>query len=92
LLLLGLFSSNHSIIALIPQTAPDDNIPSKNHEHHSGALNITLIGEYIKRDKNHPPWKEKHIGQDKIPDINPPKKLNGANLFSPHFLKKSLNP
>jgi hypothetical protein len=56
------------------------------------VLNITFVGEYINKDNTNPPHVEKHIGQDKIPDINPPKKLNGAYLFSPHFLKKSLNP
>jgi hypothetical protein len=92
LLLLGRFSSNHSIIAFIPHTAPDDRTPSKNHDTDSGVLNITFVGEYINRDMMNPPQVEKHIGQVKIPEMNPPKKLKGKCLSLPHFAKKFLNP
>jgi len=79
-------------MALIPQTAPDESIPSKNHEHHSGVLNITFVGEYINRDKMNPPHVEKHIGQESIPDINSPTLFSGIRLSFPQFLKKFLSP
>ena len=74
------------------QTAPDDSIPSKNQEHHKGVLNITFVGENINKDKINPPHVEKHIGHDKIPEINSPKKLKGSFLLFPHSIKKFLNP
>ena len=69
--LLGLFSSNHSITELIAQTAPEERTPSKNQLIFSETPYNEWIGEKITNDKNHPPWKPKHIGQVMIPWINP---------------------
>jgi hypothetical protein len=73
LLLLGLFSSNHSIIAFIPHTAPADVIPSKNHDTVSLTPNKTCIGENITIPKKKPPHVEKQSGQLISPDKNLPK-------------------
>jgi hypothetical protein len=55
LLEVGRFCSNHSIIAFIAHTAPDDNIASKNQLIHIGAENNSSVGEKINIDINHPP-------------------------------------
>jgi hypothetical protein len=57
------------MIAFIAHTAPDDNIPSKNHPHHNGIPNNVIVGENTANDKNQPPWKPKHIAHDNIPDM-----------------------
>ena len=49
-------------------------------------------GENITIPKKNPPQVEKHRGQLISPDKNLPKKLNGANTFSPHLWIESLNP
>ena len=51
----GLFSSNHSTIALIAHTAPDDKIASKNQLMYIGVLKKCDVGENITNDKNQPP-------------------------------------
>jgi hypothetical protein len=57
--------------ALIAHTAPDDIIPSKNQLVHNGVLKSSWDGENIHKDKNQPPWNEKHMGQDIKPEIKP---------------------
>jgi hypothetical protein len=50
----GLFSSNHSTIALIAHTAPDDKIASKNQLIHIAVLKKFNVGEKTVNDKNQP--------------------------------------
>ena len=83
----GLFSSNHSTIELITQTLPEDSIASKNHEYQTGIKNISCIGEKRNTEKNHPPWKEKHIGQVIILWKISPTGLNFDNWFVDKLLK-----
>lgn len=51
----GLFSSNHSTIALIAHTAPDDKIASKNQLIYTGVPKTSNAGENNDNDKNQPP-------------------------------------
>ena len=77
---------------LIAHTAPDDIIPSKNHEIYSCVWNNSCDGEKIKIDRNHPPWNEKHIGHDINPDTKSNKgEINGISI-SPITLTLFLNP
>jgi hypothetical protein len=65
------------MIEFIAHTAPEDNIPSKNQHTHNGVPNKVNVGEKIDKDRNQPPWNPKHMGHDKIPEINSPTGLNG---------------
>ena len=73
---------------LIAHTAPDDIIPSKNHEIYSCVWNNSCDGEKIKIDRNHPPWNEKHMGHPKIPEM----KLNTPDTTGISELPISLIP
>jgi hypothetical protein len=73
------------MIEFITHTAPEDITPSKNQEQNNGVLNNSCVGENISKDSTNPPHVEKHIGHDKIPEINSPKNLKGALGLSPHF-------
>jgi len=79
-------------MAFIAHTAPDDNIPSKNQDIFWCNANNSCVGEYIKSPRKNPPQVLKHIGHDKIPDINRPIKLSGICILSPQLLKKFLSP
>jgi hypothetical protein len=65
-----LFSSNHSMIELIAHTAPEENIPSKNHEYSIGVPKYVFVGEKTNNPRKNPPHTEKHIGHVITPCIN----------------------
>jgi disulfide oxidoreductase YuzD len=92
LLLVGLFSSNHSIIAFIAHTKPADNIPSKNTDKILLSPIKSAFGEKYANDKKKPTHVDVHKTQEIRPDRNLPKKLNGDNGLLPQLCMDCLNP